>query len=272
MHTRRIATLVGTALSLGFADARAQTLFWDTDSGTPGAQGGSGDWVGTQFWFNGLANVQWTDGQLASFGGTAGNVTVNNNVTVNGLAFTVGGYTIGGASTLTLANPVIDVTGAHLAFISAPIGGSAGLVKNGPGTLSILAGLPNTYTGTTLINDGTLFVNKTSSNAVNGDVVIGDNLGASGSASLVPGVSHQIPDSARVTVNADGHWNLAGGGERIETIGTLELNGGVVSASVGIGRLTLSAVQTNASALTATITGQVDLGGAVRSFSVAEDR
>ncbi|HET6408085.1 MAG TPA: autotransporter-associated beta strand repeat-containing protein [Chthoniobacteraceae bacterium] len=270
MDTFRIAALMGAALSWGFADADAQTLSWDTDSGTPGAQGGSGNWVATPFWFNGVENVQWIDSQLASFGGAAGNVAVNSNVTVNGLVFSVGGYTISGTSTLMLANPIIDVTGVNVASISAPIGGSAGLVKNGPGTLAILAGLPNTYTGTTSINDGTLFVNKTGSDAVNGDVIIGDNLGAAGSASLVAGVSHQIPDNARVTVNADGHWNLAGGGERIETIGTLEMTGGLVSASLGVGRLTFSALQTNASVQAAMITGQVDLGGAMRTFSIAD--
>src|SRR5678816_1950499 len=133
MQTGRIAAVVG-ACWLGCAEVQAQILFWDTDTVTPGAQGGAGNWVATPFWFDGVQNVQWSDGLLASFGGTAGNVSLNSTVAVGGLTFTTGGYTISGASTLTLAAPGIDVTVAgQVAFISVPIGGSAGLVKNGPG-------------------------------------------------------------------------------------------------------------------------------------------
>jgi autotransporter-associated beta strand protein len=196
-------------------------------------------------------------------------VTVNSGVTVNGVIFTVGGYTITGPSTVTLASPVIDVTGTNQAFISVPLGGTSGLVKNGTGTLALLSSLPHTFTGNTVINDGILFVNQTGSNAVNGDVIVGDNLGAASSAQLVYGASHQIPDNARVKVNGDGFWNLDTG-DRIETIGTLELNGGLVSTSLGNGRLVLSAVESTFSTQAGMITGQLDLNGGDRTFTISD--
>lgn len=268
MIGRQIGALTVAALALGCATVRAQSLSWDTNTGTAGAQGGTGNWVGTNFWYDGANNVAWADNSRATFGGTAGNVTVNGNVSVNGMVFTTNGYSLSGASTVTLVGPTVDVLNAtDLASINTSLGGSVGLMKNGPGTLALLSGSTNTFTGTTLVNDGTLFFNK-NTNAVNGDVVIGNNVGAASSAVLSYGISHQIPDTARVTVNSDGFLNL-NTGERQETIGTLEMNGGLVSTALGTGALAVSAVQSNANAATAMITGQLDLGGVTRTFNVA---
>ena len=268
MEPNRIAALLAAALLIYPGAAPAQNLSWDTNLVQVGAQGGTGNWVGTDFWFDGATNVQWRDNSQANFGGTAGAVTVNSGVAVNGMQFSVDNYSIDGGSAVTLVGPVIDVVQAgHVARINAPLAGNLGLVKNGAGSLALLGGSTNTFTGTTLVNDGTLFFNK-SGNAINGDLIIGDNLGAASSASVVYGVSHQIPDSAGVTVNSDGFLNL-NTGERQDTIGTLEMNGGLVSTALGAGALAVSAVQSNANATTAMITGQLDLGGAPRTFNVA---
>jgi autotransporter-associated beta strand protein len=118
---------------------------WGANQGSPGLDSG----------FTGV--------DTATFGSTSGSVTVNldgaapslNAVTFNG----TGSYTIaqgGGATGLTLAGatPTITVTGAHA--ISAPISGSS-LTKSGAGTLT-LSGV-NTYTGQTIVTEGTLQLN-----------------------------------------------------------------------------------------------------------------
>jgi hypothetical protein len=74
------------AVFLSGLQASAQ-LQWDTDIVTAGAQGGTGDWVSTNFWNDGANNIAWVNGSTASFGGTAGTVTVNEVVTANGLNF-----------------------------------------------------------------------------------------------------------------------------------------------------------------------------------------
>src|SRR5688572_11252171 len=86
------------ALIAGAVTSHAQ-LSWDTNTGTAGAQGGTGNWTGNTFWNNGAANVAWTNGSSAIFGGTVGTVTVNSAVTANALTFSITGYTISGAST-----------------------------------------------------------------------------------------------------------------------------------------------------------------------------
>src|SRR5688572_10096643 len=136
MYLRQVVKLAAAVLAILSREVRAQSLAWDADPSTAGAQGGSGNWLFTNFWLDGATNTPWLDNSMATFGGTAGNVNLNGNVSANGLVFSANGYTIDGASTLALTNPTIDVPGAaHQAFINVAIGGSVGLVKNGPGTL-----------------------------------------------------------------------------------------------------------------------------------------
>jgi autotransporter-associated beta strand protein len=238
-------SIVAAVFWAGCAALHAQSLSWDTDPAVPGAQGGTGNWVGPNFWLNGASNQTWPNLSQATFGGTAGTVTVNVPVAVAGMTFNVEAYTINGASTLTLANPVIDVATPApnpdegyfpSAVISAPIGGTQGLVKNGVGYLILSGSEANTFTGTTFVNAGAITLLKTAGTpGVTGDLVIGDNVGGPASAGVESYVAHQIPDSARVTVNADGYWYF--GGNARESINTLELNGGLVYGSVGLAAL-----------------------------------
>src|SRR6185503_16025508 len=81
-------------------------LTWDADSGTAGAQDGSGTWGGTKTnWWNGSSDVAWSDVNNAIFGagGTgAYSVNVTNSVTVNKLTFNSGNYSLTNAG-ITLA-------------------------------------------------------------------------------------------------------------------------------------------------------------------------
>src|SRR5262245_42627329 len=121
MKKTRFLVLAIVVLHSFAAEVRAQ-LEWDTDPLTPGIQGGTGNWLTANLWNNGTNNVSWIDGSIATFSGTAGTVTVNGALTANGLTFLSNGYTIDGASTLTLggAAPVISIPTAGVsATISA---------------------------------------------------------------------------------------------------------------------------------------------------------
>src|SRR5687768_14685328 len=86
------ASLVGGLFAgLLAVSASGQTLQWDPNLGTAGAQGGSGDWDGGNFWWNGFVNLAWVSGSDASFGGTAGTVD-GSGISVNDMTFNTAGY------------------------------------------------------------------------------------------------------------------------------------------------------------------------------------
>ncbi|MEY4939335.1 MAG: hypothetical protein RIQ93_1070 [Verrucomicrobiota bacterium] len=146
--------------------AQAVPLYWDGD-GAGVVGGGSGNWntSGTTWstTAGGSTYQAWVNGNNddAVFQNTAGTVTLNAAVTAKSVTFGSTGYTLAGASALTLGatgTGVID-TGAFSATISAPVAGTVGLTKIGSGTL-ILSGAKS-YTGTTTVSAGALRVNGT---------------------------------------------------------------------------------------------------------------
>ncbi len=134
-------------------------LTWDADTGTTGAQDGSGTWdVGVSTnWWNGSNNVGWGNLDNAVFGaGGTGAYTINvasgvaaSSLTINSGAytFTNSGISLGGASQ-------IGVNNNASAVIVSPISGTSGLTKGGNGTVTLAAGEP--YTGNTVVSAGTL--------------------------------------------------------------------------------------------------------------------
>ncbi|WP_232516691.1 autotransporter-associated beta strand repeat-containing protein [Thauera sinica] len=150
-------------------------------------EGGSGTWLAADISGNwttasGGPNGPWTDGQVATFGGSATGaktVTLNANQSIGGLTFLTDGYTINGIYTLTgtaainylQANP--DVT----ATVGSVLAGTNAFEKAGNGTL-ILTG-NNTYTGATTVSFGTLQVgNNTTTGSLAGDSAISIASGA----------------------------------------------------------------------------------------------
>ena len=142
------------AASIFLANSAHSAVFtWD---------GGTGTWDATTTNWGGLA---WgnTNADEAVFGGTPGTVTINTGtgVIANRLTFNSDGYVIDGnipADLLTLAGttPTINTATSQTATINAIIAGTAGLSKDGAGTL-ILNGA-NSYTGTTELLTGTIVV------------------------------------------------------------------------------------------------------------------
>jgi fibronectin-binding autotransporter adhesin len=137
--------------------------YWDTNGATAGI-GGTGSWSTVSLTWNlqenGTVPTQAFDpiGRLI-FGGTAGTVTIDTaGVTANGpLRFDTSGYTIAatGAGKLTLGGSTIEISdGRHQYEHHAPISGSNGLIKTGPGSLQLSGA--NDFTGAITINNGAL--------------------------------------------------------------------------------------------------------------------
>ncbi|MEY2565379.1 MAG: fibronectin-binding autotransporter adhesin [Verrucomicrobiota bacterium] len=234
-----IVPLIAAAALVLTDSTSAQTLQWDADASAP-VNGGAGNWLGGTTWFNGATYQSWLDGSRASFGASAGTVTVNGPVSAAGLTFSVGGYTINGSSVLTLTSnttaggtQAIVTSGSGTTFISAPINlgaatGSAtfsigsgttadisgkitstnteGINKTGSGTL-ILSG-DNTYSGANTFTAGTVLVNNTAGSGTGtGTVTLSNSgtvLGGTGtiSGAVTAGSSTVITGGTNGTVGA----------------------------------------------------------------------
>jgi fibronectin-binding autotransporter adhesin len=146
--------------------------------GNGAAAGGAGTWTAAAAnWFNGTAAGPWDPSQRANFTATGGTVTIaaEGVSAAAGLAVTGDGYTLSGG-TLTLSGATaqantIDVADTAVATIAAPLAGTAGLTKAGPGGL-VLTG-SNTYTGGTTVAAGVLAVGDgAQAGSIGGDVAV----------------------------------------------------------------------------------------------------
>lgn len=123
------------------AHLAAYTLQWGADG-----LGGTGNWDTTSAnWSNGTQPVLWTNGS-ATFGGTAGNVTLTRplsaNPVVDSLLFNVAGYTLtsgwinGGSSGLTITTQGNATIGSTLSSGNSTPSGET-LTKEGNATLTL---------------------------------------------------------------------------------------------------------------------------------------
>lgn len=157
------------------------TFYWDTDTATPGAQGGTGNWNNAATnWNTGSSNYGWTGTDNdAIFGGTAGTVTITSTIAANDLTFNTTGYTVtGGTLTLNGTTPTVTTAPGVSATLSSQIQGSSGLRKAGSGTLTL--GGTNSYTGATTIQSGVLVIDGSTSTGSVVDVEAGGKLAGSG--------------------------------------------------------------------------------------------
>ena len=225
----------------------ALSLSW----GASGA-GGSGTWDTntTANWFDSTSAVKWPafggTKDVASFGGTAGTVTLSGSTTANRIQFQITGFTIqGGTLTLNGSAPVVTTASAVSATISSTLAGGAGLIKNGSGTLTLSG--PASYTGATKISSGTLVVQNTSQSSsylTEGGAVLECNV-AIGSRDLISTIF-----TGRGTLRKTGVGTLVltgtntYSGATAVNSGTLQIGNGGTSGTLGTGNVTISSMAT----------------------------
>ena len=176
-HVFNLALLLLVFACLPLAAPAA--LFWDADGSTTAATGGTGNWDSTSsLWRSGSSTgtlgLWLNDGTAAAtFGGTAGTISLTENISINSLTLNVG-QTIAspGGSTLTFsgASASINGTSGSAATISAIIAGSVALTKAQSVQLTLSGA--NTFSGGLAVTGGRLNFNNNSA-AGSGTVSVG---------------------------------------------------------------------------------------------------
>ncbi|MEX1115115.1 MAG: autotransporter-associated beta strand repeat-containing protein, partial [Akkermansiaceae bacterium] len=144
---------------------------------------------------------------------TTGSVT--NAMSIFNVSFTESA-TLTGAKTLN--NATIDVATGETVTEQGVLSGDGGLIKEGGGTYILNGSADNTYTGATVINEGSLVLSNSSGNAINNSASITVNSGGT----LVLGASNQIGDGIGLVLN--GGTFLVGASTLSESLGTLTLS------------------------------------------------
>ena len=218
--------------------ARAVPLVWDLDTGDAAiVTDGSGNWqVGQPNWNDAGADVSWTDGSDAVFGGgtlgSSGVVTLGSAISAESLTFNTpnggGTYTIdtstfaltlnsgitanesasiqsgvGGSIILGAANSW-DVADTKELTVDAIISGTGlGITKTGLGTLTLTGA--NTFTGDALVNAGTLKL-------VNEAITVTNSTVLRQYAPIAVGATLEFNHTTGATISNAGAVNLNGGG------------------------------------------------------------
>ena len=148
--------------------------------------------------------------------------------------------TAAGAMTFTVGNG--NATGYFDGVIENGTG-VVSLVKVGTAVQTLAGNRANTYTGLTAVNGGTLTLSKLAgTNAISGNISIG-------AGTLVNGLSHQIADTASVTLtNAAAKWDLS---SKAETVANVAVQNAGALANAGFvtgagGKLTVTGTLTHA--------------------------
>ena len=214
--------------------------------------------------------------------------TSNYGVTINGdFTFTGGGTTttrdlnLGtGAVTLgTTAGTTRTITtiaaNSTLRFGGVIANGTTAnaIIKGGAGILTFSGTAANTFTGGVTVNAGTLVLTKSANvNAIAGGTLqIGNG---TGSATVQLGANEQLANTVSVDVRSSGTFNLANFSETIAALTLQSDTAQAASITTGTGTLTLGGDvtlnTTGTGATGATFTGNLNLGNAARTFTVAK--
>lgn len=126
MNKRKIGFVVTAIWAFANMAYAATTNTWDADTGTTGAQDGSGTWTAstsdTNWWNNSSANTNWSNSAapdltiIGAGAGAAGTITLGEAITVGHLRFNApgsGSYTIdgnGNALTFGMNYPLLWVS------------------------------------------------------------------------------------------------------------------------------------------------------------------
>jgi autotransporter-associated beta strand protein len=270
------------ALAAGAHPAAAATRTWS-------GAGGNNQWMTAANWQGGVAPVAGDD--LVFPVGGAQPTNVNNfpaGTTFGSITF-VAAYTVGGnalamtgtlavtsaaSPTITLGMPVTIASASDLTVnvmsagatleLGGTLSGAAGLTKIGSGTLRMIGTTSNTYTGLTSVNEGTLVLGRMQpAISIPAGLTVGNANGGLNADVVRLESPEQIAGPLAVTVS--GWLDLAGSNQTMTT--TLTMQGGRITTGAGV--LTLNAnITVPAGVSSATIEGQLSLGGATRTFEI----
>ncbi|MGV0960380.1 MAG: autotransporter-associated beta strand repeat-containing protein [Limnohabitans sp.] len=214
-YTGRIDTSVAGQVRLILITT---STYWDiaANGNNNVVNGGTGTWdASTANWTDsgGVLNSSWAgDVAVATFKGTAGTVTVSGTQSAGGLTFNTTGYALTGGTITGAAstNPITVSTGS--VTVGSVLAGSNAFTKEGTGYLTLSGA--NTYTGTTTVNGGRLFVTGSTATGSAVTMASGTVLGGTGTV------------GGNTTVNA-GAYLMAGVGGN----GTLSFGSNLTLAS-----------------------------------------
>ena len=249
------------------------TMVWDPDgSYNNGTTGGAGTWNTSGTSFDGLpqpeiltglipADTTWANGtNLAVLGGNPGTGLVNvaPGISAAGIQFDMPGYQLSGGS-ITLATPagsvpVIEVR-AGAVTVNTALNGNQGFTKTGAGT--VVLGGPNTYTGVTTLQAGTVSV----ASLANGGSA--SPLGASSSAA-----SNLVFDGGTLqftgpNAGTNRGFTINGGKTAVIDVSTAATNLTVAGAGTGSGALAKNGPGTLTLSGASTFTGGTTVAGGV---------
>lgn len=176
---------------------------------------------------------------------------------------------IGGVSLLADAGVQFEIANGltnKLTF-NGGISGAGGLRSDGEGELALTGSTDNTFAGPLWFRTSNGRFQKTSgATAVSSSLVVGRDLIDGNFQEVTLGANNQIANSAPVRLNASGEILL---GNFNETVGNMTLAGGDFDYFDGL--LTLNGSLTSVSnGSTSYVLGRVSLGGATRTFDLAE--
>lgn len=174
---RRFCSLFQTLTLLSSPLAFSQVLTWDPNGGTaPNPSDGEGNWNGTGLWWDGAANVDWSDGNIAAFGsgptGLAGTVNLQGetynvselrfneidygagNATDGKLAYTLtnGTINLGASGSITLNNRSSASQTEDRIVLNNSLSGSNVTISNSDTAAFLRLGGTNTWTGSLTFN------------------------------------------------------------------------------------------------------------------------
>lgn len=265
--------------------------YWDANGAVAGAGGAtpSGTWGSDSFWSASsageVATEAWTADADAVFSAGADalgayTVTVSGTQSVGSLLFQEGHVTLsGGTVHFSDLVPAVDVQSLE-ATLSASVTSSTGLLKRGPGLLSLTGA--NTFTGNVVLSGGTLSVpSDTSLGNADNDIVLSGGTFKTGTAFTL-GAGRTLTGSGAVSVAAATEMILAGSVETsaltLSDSGSLRLNGmvnslGAVTFSAPSGvagnELSLTSLSATHASGTTTVANAVNFGSANGSAVVA---
>jgi fibronectin-binding autotransporter adhesin len=265
--TSDLSLQTAVANQVNLVNTTGATLnFWDGDAGpknNTAVNGGAGTWraAGDDNWTpsDGIVNGAYANGGFAVFAGTGGTVAVDNTngqVQASGMQFAANGYTVQGAPIALLGPQSIIRVGdgssagaGYTATIASDLSGTTQLAKTDLGTL-VLSGT-NTYTGGTLVDDGTL--------RISADANLGDAAGRLTLDGATLNTTATLAMTRTVTLTTSGTF-LTDAGTTATLGGAISGAGGLVKQGAGTLVLDAAAVHTGGT----TVSGgtlQVGAGG-----------